>query len=199
MLRAFGVYLERAETFRKALKTFCSTRCLSEWIRWCTNFYFVLANMVLCEGRDFAFWAVVQVISCFSTSVGGICGAAIPNSAHLCSSVDLVHRFDSCYVRTVLYFLFKLFSLLVLLQTPATRNMQRQQWSMVGCSDPSKLYHSACSCSSFTLLFFLSLAPLDWQELWGCRTQIALPTPAPGLRALKEHWVPVGTTVPEAC
>ena len=126
MLGAFGVYLERAETFRKPFKTSCSTRCLSEWIRWCVNFYFVLANMVVREGRESAFWAVVQVISCFSTSAGGICRAAIPNSARLCSSVDLVHRFDSCYERTELYFLFKLFSPLVLLQTPATRNMQRQ-------------------------------------------------------------------------
>lgn len=99
MLRAFGVYLERAETFRKPLKTSCSTRCLSERIRWCINFYFVLANTAVCEGHESAFWAAVQVISCFSTSAVGICRAAIPNSAHLCSSVDLVNRFDSCYER----------------------------------------------------------------------------------------------------
>lgn len=78
MLRAFGVYLERAETFRKPLQTCCSSRCVSEWIRDCISSCFVLAHGV-CEGPALP----SGLSSCFSTSAEGICRARIPNSARL--------------------------------------------------------------------------------------------------------------------
>lgn len=79
MLRAFGVYLERAETFRKPLQTCCSSRCVSEWIRGCISFCFVLAHVVFVKGLAL----LSGLSSCFSTSAEGIFRARIPNSARL--------------------------------------------------------------------------------------------------------------------
>lgn len=111
MLRAFGVYLERAETFRKPLQTCCSSRCVSEWIRGCISSCFVLARGV-CEGPGAAFWAelLLQHIS----------------RRNLQGSYPKLCTFGSCYEGTVLYFQFKSFSQLALLQTPTSGNVQRQ-------------------------------------------------------------------------
>lgn len=149
MLRACGVYLETAETFQEPLKPSCSTCCLSEWV-WCgINFYVTSANTELYGGAESAFRAVLQVICC-SKSAGRICRAAI--------LLDLVYRFDSC---ALWYFLCKLLSPLVLLQIPATRNMQRQHWSMVGCSDP--LSHITQHVHASVSLSFSSSLLLLWK------------------------------------
>jgi len=111
----------------------------------------------------------------------------------LCSSVDVLHQCDCCYVRTVLYFLLKLLSLLVLLQTPAAGNIQKQHWIMVGCCDTfSLISQHVCVPLSFSFSSSLLLPCISRSEGIGHSTKGAHSTSS----RLQNCRIPAGTAVP---
>lgn len=78
MLRAFGVYLERAETLRKPLWACCSSRCVSEWIRCCISFCFAVAHVVFVKGL-----ALPSGLSSCSSTSAKECAGLPPQPLHV--------------------------------------------------------------------------------------------------------------------
>lgn len=136
--------------------------------------------------------AVLQLISCFSTSVVEIGRVAVTNHrfVQLCwraPSVWLLLRED-CSL-----FLLKLLSLLVLLQTPAAGNIQKQHWIMVGCCDTfSLISQHVCVPLSFSFSSSLLLPCISRSEGIGHSTKGAHSTSS----RLQNCRIPAGTAVP---
>lgn len=119
--------------------------------------------------------AVLQLVLCFSTLVFGIARVAITNHRLVqlswCSSSLIAAMwglFSISYLNC---------SLLVLLQTPATGNIQKQHWIMVGCYDPfSLITQYICAPLSFLFSFSLLLPCISRSEGIGHSTKGAVST-----------------------